>query len=443
MRMYDILEKKKNKLPLTNDEIAFFINGYVSGVIPDYQMSSMLMAICINGMEKDEIKSLTLNMAYSGEIVDLSMIEGIKVDKHSTGGIGDKTTIIISPIVASCGVPVAKMSGRGLGYTGGTIDKLESVPGLKTAFTHQEFIDNVNKHMICLAGQSGNLAPADKKIYALRDITATVDSIPLIAASIMSKKIAAGSDCILLDVKAGSGAFMKNLDDATSLAKTMVEIGEAAGKKTVALITDMNIPLGNNIGNSLEIIEAVDVLKGKGPDDLTYICVELAKNMLYLAGKGSLEMCEELVLESIKSGKALEKLIEMVKAQSGDEQYISDTSLFKQAEVVQKVKSPCNGFITSMNAQECGVVSVMLGAGRELADSIIDCSAGIQLCAKTGDFVSKGQPLAIFHTDSQEKIAACEERFVSAITYSETNPEKQPLIYARIEKDGDSWKNLQ
>ena len=332
MRMFDLIEKKKQGLSLTKQEISFMIDEYVSGSIPDYQMSAMLMAIYFQGMSDEELTNLTMTMAHSGDMVDLSPIEGIKVDKHSTGGVGDKTTLVIAPLVAACGVKVAKMSGRGLGHTGGTVDKLESIPGYKTDLSQQEFFDIVNKIGVSLIGQSGNLAPADKKLYALRDVTATVNSIPLIAASIMSKKLAAGSDSILLDVTTGSGAFMKDFDEAVTLAKKMVAIGEGAGKKTVALITNMDTPLGNHIGNILEIKEVVDLLNGEGPDDLKEVCIHLAKDMLYLAGKGELDICMEMAKEALFSGKALEKFIELVEAQQGDCDYIKDTTKFKNAD---------------------------------------------------------------------------------------------------------------
>ena len=308
MRMYDLIMKKRNGEALNHQEIQYLVEEYVAGNIPDYQMSAFLMAVYFQGMTEEETLAMTLAVAHSGDMVDLSGIEGTKVDKHSTGGVGDKTTLIIAPIVAACGAKVAKMSGRGLGHTGGTVDKLESIPGLRTTLTREEFFEVVNKTGVSVIGQSGNLAPADKKLYALRDVTATVDSIPLIAVSIMSKKLAAGNDCILLDVKTGSGAFMKTLEDSVALAKEMVSIGENAGKRTVALITNMDIPLGHNIGNSLEVIEAVETLKGNGPQDLTVVCMHLASNMLYLAGKGTLDECKSMVKEVIANGKALEHL---------------------------------------------------------------------------------------------------------------------------------------
>ena len=322
MRMYDLIEKKKHGEELTKEEIMAMIKGYVDGSVPDYQMSSMLMAIYFQGMTEEETANLTIAMAHSGDMVDLSGIEGIKVDKHSTGGVGDKTTLVIAPIVAACGGKIAKMSGRGLGHTGGTIDKMEAIPGMRTALTEEEFFSTVNKVGLSVVGQSGNLAPADKKLYALRDVTATVDSIPLISSSIMSKKLASGSDRILLDVKTGSGAFMRTLDDSIELAKRMVAIGEHAGRRTMAVITDMDIPLGNGIGNSIEVKEAIETLKGNGPKDFSEVCLILASNMLYLSGKGELDKCKDMVEEAVKNGSALSKLAAMVEAQGGDSSVI-------------------------------------------------------------------------------------------------------------------------
>lgn len=387
MRMYDLIMKKRNGEALTEQEIQYMIREYVAGEIPDYQMSAFLMAVYFKGMTEEETLAMTQAVAHSGEMVDLSGIEGVKVDKHSTGGVGDKTTMIIAPIVAACGVKVAKMSGRGLGHTGGTVDKLESIPGLHTSLSREDFFNVVNQTGLSVIGQSGNLAPADKKLYALRDVTATVDSIPLIAVSIMSKKLAAGNDCILLDVKTGSGAFMKSIDDSIALAKEMVAIGENAGRKTVALITDMDIPLGHNIGNSLEVIEAVETLKGNGPEDLTEVCVHLASNMLFLAGKGTLEECRSLVREVIANGEALKRLAAMVEAQGGDSSVIFDTDKFEKAAYQHEVLAKKSGYITFMDTESCGIASAMLGAGRETKDSQIDFAAGIILKKKVGDYV--------------------------------------------------------
>ena len=328
MRMYDLIKKKRNNEELSEEEIRFLIREYVAGNIPDYQMSAFLMAVYFQGMTEAETLAMTMEAARSGDMVDLSSIEGIKVDKHSTGGVGDKTTLIVAPMAAACGVKVAKMSGRGLGHTGGTVDKLESIPGFRTSLNREEFFAVVNKIGLSVIGQSGNLAPADKKLYALRDVTATVDSIPLIAVSIMSKKLAAGSDGILLDVKTGSGAFMKTLEDSVLLAQEMVKIGAGAGKRIMALITSMDIPLGNKIGNSLEVIEAVETLRGEGPEDLTKVCIHLAASMLYLAGKGEMEECLRLAEGTLKDGSALNCLQKMVEAQGGDASVISDPETF-------------------------------------------------------------------------------------------------------------------
>ncbi len=364
MRMVDIIQKKKDGKALTKEEITFFIKGYTNGDIPDYQAAAFTMAVCFNGMNAQETAWLTEAMAFSGDTVDLSVIEGKKVDKHSTGGVGDKTTLVITPIVAACGVPIAKLSGRGLGHTGGTVDKLESIPGLKTAFTTDEFLSIVRKTGICVAGQSANIAPADKKLYALRDVTATVRSMPLIASSIMSKKIAAGADAIVLDVKTGSGAFMSEHDDAVALAKEMVTIGENVGRTTIALVTNMNMPLGHAIGNSLEIIEAVEVLKGGGDDDLRQVCFALAANMLFVAGKGDMAHCEKLAEDAVNSGKALKKLEEMVQGQGGNSDCISNTELFAKAEFSHEIKAERSGWISFMDTVAIGEAAAVLGAGR-------------------------------------------------------------------------------
>ena len=440
MRAYDIIAKKKVGNELTDEEINFIVQGFTNGEIPDYQMSALLMAICLKGMTKKETATLTMSMANSGDIVDLSAIKGIKVDKHSTGGVGDKTTLVISPMIASIGVPVAKMSGRGLGHTGGTVDKLESIPNLKTSFTREEFIAIVNEAGVCVAGQSGNLAPADKKIYALRDVTATVDSIPLIAASIMSKKIAAGSDAILLDVKTGSGAFMKTIEDSISLAKAMVEIGESVGRKTVALVTNMDIPLGNAIGNTLEIIEVVETLKGNGPKDLTEISMILAKEMAMLGEKGTELECENILKNTLNvingTSTALDKFAQMVKYQSGHDEFIRDTTKFENPSIVHEVKSKQTGYIYKMDTEGCGIASSMLGAGRETENSLIDFSAGIILKSKTGDYVNQGETIATFYTSDENKINSAEEKFNSSLTIKEEKPEESQLIYARVDKGG-------
>ena len=435
MRMVDIIEKKRDGGKLTKEEIEFFVNGYVRGDIPDYQASALLMAIYFRHMDYDETLNLTLAMENSGDKLDLSGINGIKVDKHSTGGVGDKTSLVLAPMVAALGGKVAKMSGRGLGHTGGTVDKLESIPGLHTSLSREDFFNVVNQTGLSVIGQSGNLAPADKKLYALRDVTATVDSIPLIAVSIMSKKLAAGNDCILLDVKTGSGAFMKSIDDSITLAKEMVAIGENAGRKTVALITDMDIPLGHNIGNSLEVIEAVETLKGNGPEDLTEVCVHLASNMLFLAGKGTLEECRSLVREVIANGEALKRLAAMVEAQGGDSSVIFDTDKFEKAAYQHEVLAKKSGYITFMDTESCGIASAMLGAGRETKDSQIDFAAGIILKKKVGDYVEAGEPMAVFYADKEELFAAAELRYQAAVTIEDEKANETPLVYARVTKD--------
>ncbi|MEG0793992.1 MAG: pyrimidine-nucleoside phosphorylase [Lachnospiraceae bacterium] len=432
MRMYDLIMKKRNGEELSHDEITNMISEYVEGVIPDYQMSALLMAVYFQGMSETEIFALTKAVAYSGEIVDLSEIEGVKVDKHSTGGVGDKTTLIIAPIVAACGVKVAKMSGRGLGHTGGTVDKLESIPGFQTTLTRQRFLEVVNQTGLSIIGQSGNLAPADKKLYALRDVTATVDSIPLIAASIMSKKLASGNDCILLDVKMGSGAFMKSLDEAIALAKVMVSIGEEAGKKTLALITDMDTPLGYYIGNSLEVIEAANTLKGNGPKDLTEVCLNLAGNMLFLAGKGDLDTCVTMAKHAIMNGNALERMIAMVEAQGGNSQVIKDTANFEKASYSCQVVAKCSGYITSVDTEKCGIASAVLGAGRETKESKIDFTAGIILHYKVGDWVEKGKSIATLYASNKALFARAQQVYEEGIIIGDTKPKEKPLILARI-----------
>ncbi len=435
MRMYDLIMKKRNGEALSKEEIEFMISEYVAGEISDYQMSAFLMAVFFKGMTEEETLAMTMAVAHSGDMVDLSGIEGKKVDKHSTGGVGDKTSLVIGPIVASCGAKVAKMSGRGLGHTGGTVDKMESIPGMRTSLTQEEFFEVVNKTGLSIIGQSGNLTPADKKLYALRDVTATVDNIPLIAVSIMSKKLAAGNDAILLDVKTGSGAFMKTVEDSIALAKEMVTIGENAGKRTVGLITNMDIPLGNNIGNSLEVIEAVNTLKGHGPADFTEVCLALASNMLYIAGVAELEACKKLAQNAIADGSALKRLAAMVEAQGGDAYYILDTEKFDKAPFALDVLAEKDGYITAMNTESCGIASSMLGAGRETKESEIDYTAGIIIHKKVGDKVTKGEAIATMYTSKEELFANAVNCYQNAVTISDVAPEKQPLIYARVTKD--------
>lgn len=434
--MYDLIEKKKQGQELTKEEISFMIGGYVKGEIPDYQMSAMLMAIYFKGMSTEELTNLTLTMARSGDMVDLSPIEGIKVDKHSTGGVGDKTTLVVAPTVAACGVKVAKMSGRGLGHTGGTVDKLESIPGFVTALSEEEFFEAVNKTGVSVIGQTGNLAPADKKLYALRDTTATVNSVPLIAASIMSKKLAAGSDCILLDVTTGSGAFIKDFEQAVVLAQTMVKIGEGAGRRTVALITNMDTPLGSAIGNINEVQEVAELLRGTGPEDLKTVCLHLAANMLYLAQMGTIEECLGKVKETLESGASYKKFLEMVEAQHGDASYIENPEKFKKAEFYYEVVAPGTGYITHMNTEQCGIASVVLGAGRETKESDIDFTAGIRIEKKTGDYVTAGDTIATLYSSSDSGFLSAADMLVKAYTIGTEKPAPEKLILARVTKDG-------
>ena len=436
MRMFDIIAKKRDGGVLSREELEFAVMGFVNGQVPDYQMSALLMAIYLRGMTEKETAQLTDVMAHSGDMVDLSAISGIKADKHSTGGVGDKTTLVIAPIVAACGVKIAKMSGRGLGHTGGTVDKMEAVPGTQTAVDRERFFAQVNEIGISVIGQSGNLAPADKKMYALRDVTATIGCVPLIASSIMSKKLAAGSDCILLDVKTGNGAFMKTLDDSIELAKAMVSIGQHNGRKVAALITDMDTPLGHNIGNSLEVIESVEVLKGHGPADLTEVCYQLAANMLYLAGKGSLEDCRRMAEEAVASGAAYEKLKQMFAAQGGDVSVLDDPDKFQKAKFSRPLLAAESGYLVRMNTEMVGNASVGLGAGRITKEDVIDFAAGIVLHKKTGDKVEAGECLATLYADQEEKFDAAEEMFRAALTFG---PETEPvpaLVMARVTEEG-------
>jgi len=394
MTMYEIIQKKRDGYMLDEEEIEFFINGYVRGEIPDYQVSALLMAIFINGMDKSEIPALTLAMARSGDRVDLSSINGIKVDKHSTGGVGDKTTLVVAPIVAACGVPVAKMSGKGLGHTGGTIDKLDSIPGFNTSIPIEDFLSNVRNVGLAIAGQTGNLAPADKKLYALRDVTATVNNTALIASSIMSKKIAAGADAVVLDVKTGDGAFMKTEEEAVNLAKTMIEIGRSVGLNTAALISDMDTPLGYSIGNSLEVIEAIEILKNRGPEDLRAICIELAGMMLYLAKKGTYEACKHMAMQELENGGALKKFKQLIESQGGNSNIIDDYTLFSQPKYSMSFVAKEKGYISKIWTEKLGRAAMTLGAGRATKDSLIDYSAGIILKKKIGDKVETGECIA-------------------------------------------------
>lgn len=428
-RFVDLIQKKKNGETLTKEEIDFMITDYVAGKIPDYQMSAMLMAIYFNGMENEELAAFTLAMRDSGDLVDLSPIEGIKVDKHSTGGVGDKTTLIVGPIVAACGVPVAKMSGRGLGFTGGTLDKLESISGFRIDLSAEEFFETVKKTGISVIGQTGNLAPADKLLYALRDVTATVDSIPLIAASVMSKKLAAGSDKIVLDVTTGSGAFMKNTRDAKKLAKHMVAIGNHAGKETVAILTGMEEPLGFAIGNNMEVKEAIEVLKGDGPEDVKEVSVAIAGMMLSLGLENvSQSQGKRMAKKALSSGQAFEKFKEMVQAQGGDIRYVEHPEFFERDAFEGEVLAAEDGFLSGMDTEKIGVAAGLLGAGRETKDSVIDMSAGIYLEKKIGDTVKKGEPIAICYAGTKEKLNRGMAMFESSIRYSKEAPRIPKLI---------------
>lgn len=431
--MYDIILKKRANLPLTDEEIRFVIDGYVKGEIPDYQVSALLMTIVFNGMNARELGTLTLAMAQSGNMVDLSNIDGITVDKHSTGGVGDKTTLIIAPLVAACGGKVAKMSGRGLGHTGGTIDKMESIPNLKVSLEKDAFINQVNKIGLAVIGQSEGLAPADKKLYALRDVTGTVDSIPLIASSVMSKKLASGAQAILLDVKVGSGAFMKNIEDARELAKAMVDIGKENGRSVKAILTDMDRPLGHAIGNALEIREVIDTLKGYGPEDLTHECIIMAAHMLVLSHICDYETALSRVQQALDSGTALERLRLMVDAQGGDSRVIDDESLLAIGKFTYDVTAPQDGYITHMNTEQCGIASVMLGVGRTVKDGPIDYSAGIVMHKKTGDAVRMGERIATLYASDESLFTNAAQTYLEAITIGNTAPKVVDTILDVVE----------
>lgn len=433
MRMYDIILKKRANLPLSDKEIRFVIDGYVNGEIPDYQVSALLMTIVFNGMNARELGTLTLAMAQSGNMVDLSNIDGITVDKHSTGGVGDKTTLIIAPLVAACGGKVAKMSGRGLGHTGGTIDKMESIPNLKVSLEKDAFINQVNKIGLAVIGQSEGLAPADKKLYALRDVTGTVDSIPLIASSVMSKKLASGAQAILLDVKVGSGAFMKNIEDARELAKAMVDIGKENGRSVKAILTDMDRPLGHDIGNALEIREVIDTLKGHGPEDLTHECIIMAAHMLGLSHICDYETALSRVQQALDSGTALERLRLMIDAQGGDSRVIDDESLLAIGKFTYDVTAPQDGYITYMNTEQCGIASVMLGAGRTVKDGPIDYSAGIVMHKKTGDAVRMGERIATLYASDESLFTNAAQTYLAAITIGNTAPKVVDTILDVVE----------
>lgn len=429
MRMYDLIVKKKNGEALSTEEINDMIRGFTDGTIPDYQMSAMTMAICFNGMNRQETVDLTLAMRDSGDVLDLSGIHGVKVDKHSTGGVGDKTSLALTPIVAALGVPVAKMSGRGLGHTGGTIDKLECFPGFTTEISEETFIRNVNTVGIAIAGQTANLAPADKKLYALRDVTGTVDQMSLIASSIMSKKLASGSDAIVLDVKTGNGAFMKELKDSEALAEEMVSIGNLAGKKTAAVITDMDQPLGYAVGNSLEVIEAIETLKGHGPDDFKQVVFALGSLMLQSAGRAADEKEAFSLMESvIADGTALKKMAEFVAAQGGDPAPVFDTNLLPVAKQKLSVLAAEDGYVHRILAEDIGIACMTLGGGRETKESIIDLSVGIVLKMKNGDAVKAGDTLAVIYGNDTKKMQAAADRVLNAYITAPERKEKQPVI---------------
>ncbi|EFR31427.1 pyrimidine-nucleoside phosphorylase [Eremococcus coleocola] len=426
MRMIDLIEKKQMGQALTQDEIQYIVTNFTNETIPNYQMAAFMMSVYFQGMSKEEAGWLTMAMAESGDQMDLSAIEGVKVDKHSTGGVGDTTTIILAPLVAACGVPVAKMSGRGLGHTGGTIDKLEAIPGFHTEVPVEDFIKLVNKNKLAVVGQTGNLTPADKKMYALRDVTSTVQSIPLIASSIMSKKIAAGADAIVLDVKVGDGAFMKNVDQARELAQTMVSIGQVVGRQVLAVISDMSQPLGRAVGNALEIQEAIDTLKGHGPQDLTDLCLVLGSQMLIAAGAAdNLEVGKAMLQAKIDDGSALAKFKDFVQAQGGNPAVADDPSLLPQAKYKIEVPAPQAGYVTDWVAHDIGVAANLLGAGRNTLDDVIDPAVGLMVQAKIGDYVDQGQSLATIYAD-REQVDDVIEKILAAVTLGEAV--KQPTL---------------
>ncbi len=441
MRMYDIIEKKKLDMSLSEEEIRFFIQGFTNGSIPDYQASALMMAIYFNGMDGEETRHLTMAMAESGDMLDLSSIPGMKVDKHSTGGVGDKTSLVLAPMVASLGVPVAKMSGRGLGHTGGTIDKLESFKGFTTNISMEAFLDNVKEINMAIVGQTANLAPADKKLYALRDVTATVDNISLIASSIMSKKIASGADAIILDVKTGNGAFMKTEADAIALAKEMVEIGNGLGRETIAVISDMNQPLGYAVGNALEVKEVISALQGEGPSDLMELCVALGSRMLVAAkATDSLEGAQALLSASIRSGSALEKFKAFVEKQGGNPDQVDNMHELPRARYLVPVQANEDGYIASMASQTIGIAAMALGGGRVTKDSEIDHSVGIVLKKKVGDPVRKGEVICEIHSNDDEKTLIAKEKMMEAVNISKKPVAVEPLIKGIVDKDG--WHKI-
>ncbi|MGM9904590.1 MAG: pyrimidine-nucleoside phosphorylase [Enterococcus sp.] len=428
MRMVDLIEKKRDGYTLSKEEIEYIITNYTNDTIPDYQISALLMAIFYQDMTDEEITDLTLAIAHSGDVIDLSSLDGIKVDKHSTGGVGDTTTLILAPLVASVGVTVAKMSGRGLGYTGGTLDKLEAIPGFKIELSDEEFIRIVNESKVAVIGQSGNLAPADKKLYALRDVTATVNSIPLIASSIMSKKIAAGADAIVLDVTTGDGAFMKNIDDARRLAKTMTRIGKLANRQTVAVISDMSEPLGEAIGNSLEVVEAIETLQGDGPEDLVEMCYALGSQMVVLAEKAkTMDEARAMLEEALESGKALAKFKEMIQNQGGDSTIVDEPERLLTARYTFELPAKESGIVSKIVANELGIAAMMLGAGRKTKDDAIDHAVGLKLNKKIGDSVKAGESLVTIYSN-EEEISTVIELLYKNIEIGES-AEKPTLIH--------------
>ena len=433
MRMYDLIMKKRNGMSLSREEIEYMIQEYTAERIPDYQMSAMMMAIYFQGMSEEETLFLTMAMAHSGEMLDLSAIQGVKVDKHSTGGVGDKTSLALTPMVAACGVKIAKMSGRGLGHTGGTIDKLESFDGFSTEIPTETFLHNVNEIGIAIMGQTKDLAPADKKLYALRDVTATVDNMSLIASSIMSKKLAAGADAIVLDVKTGSGAFMKKQEDSFALAKEMVQLGKNAGRNTIAVVSDMDQPLGCAVGNALEVKEAIATLQGKGPADFTELCMTLGSLML-LAGEKAATQDEahKMLQQVIEDGSALKKLAEFVEAQGGNPEMVYHPEMLPKACLQEMLCAPCEGYIQKIVCDEVGICSLILGGGRETKESVIDLSVGIILKKKVGDYVKCGEPIAEIHANDKEKLRQCMERLQQAYTIGEQKPEKRNVIFGIV-----------
>ena len=435
MRIYDIIKKKRDNYELSKAEIEFFIEKYCEGEVTDYQASALLMAIYLNKMNKQETAYLTEAMMNSGDVIDLSDIKGVKVDKHSTGGVGDKTTIALAPLVAACGAPVAKMSGRGLGHTGGTLDKLEAIPGFCIEMQADKFIESVNKHNIAVCGQTASIAVADKKMYALRDVTATVDNISLIAASIMCKKLASGANAILLDVKTGDGAFMKTLDDSFDLAKAMVDIGSEMNRETIGIITDMDEPLGFAVGNSLEIIEAIETLKGNGPKDFVMLCETLGAYMLVLSKTvNNFDEGIQKIRECIKSGEALDKLRVFIENQGGDKKIVDDYSLLPKASKIVEIKASKSGFISKIEAEEVGVSAMILGAGRETKEDELDLSAGIVLNKKVGDYVEKGDTLAFMHFNKEEKLEQAKQRLIDAYEIVKEKVEPKKLVYGVVTK---------